>query len=40
MDISYQIPRAALGWMLISVLLVIIPLSVRMPVWVSVIAIV
>jgi len=40
MDISYQIPRAALGWMLISVLLVIIPLSVRMPLWISVIAIV
>ena len=40
MELSYQIPRAALGWMLVSVLLVIIPLSVRMPVWVSVIAIV
>lgn len=38
MDISYQIPRAALGWILTSVVLVIAPLSVRMPMWVTAIA--
>jgi hypothetical protein len=38
MDISYQIPRAALGWVLAAVVLVIAPLSIRMPMWVSAIA--
>ena len=38
MDISYQIPRAALLWVLAAVVLVIIPQSIRMPAWLSVIA--
>lgn len=38
MEISYQIPRSSLLWVLLCVLLVAIPQSVRMPVWVSAIA--
>lgn len=38
MDYAYQIPRSALVWVLLSVALVLIPQSVRMPVWISVIA--
>lgn len=38
MDINYQIPRAALLWILASVVLVIIPQSIRMPIWLSVVA--
>lgn len=38
MDINYQIPRAALLWVLASVVLVIIPQSIRMPAWLSVVA--
>lgn len=40
MDIAYQIPRAALSWIIASVILVILPQTLRMPVWVSVIALV
>lgn len=39
MDISYQIPRAALIWVLLSVLLVILPQSLHMPAWVTVVAV-
>lgn len=38
MDINYQIPRAALLWILASVVLVIIPQSIRMPAWLSIVA--
>jgi len=38
MDISYQIPRAALVWIVIAVIVVILPQSLRMPPWVSMIA--
>lgn len=38
MDITYQIPRAALLWVLASVVLVLLPQTLRMPIWVSVIA--
>lgn len=38
MDISYQIPRAALTWILASVILVIVPQTLRMPVWITVVA--
>lgn len=38
MDIQYQIPRAALLWILASVVMVIIPQSIQMPAWLSVIA--
>ncbi len=38
MDIQYQIPRAALLWILASVVLVVIPQTIRMPIWLSVIA--
>ncbi|PCJ28708.1 MAG: hypothetical protein COA96_00565 [SAR86 cluster bacterium] len=38
MDISYQIPRAALVWLLAAVILVILPQSIRMPVWISLVA--
>jgi len=37
-DITYQIPRAALVWVLASVVLVLLPQTLRMPIWVSVIA--
>ena len=39
MDIHYQIPRAALLWILASVVLVIVPQSIQMPIWLSVVAI-
>lgn len=38
MDINYQIPRAALVWILVSVALVMLPQSIRMPLWISLIA--
>lgn len=38
MEINYQIPRPALIWVLVSVVLVILPQSVRMPLWISGIA--
>ena len=38
MDVSYQIPRAALIWVLVAVVLVLLPQSLRMPIWVSVVA--
>lgn len=38
MDLSYQIPRSALIWILLSVALVLLPQSVRMPAWISLVA--
>jgi transglutaminase-like putative cysteine protease len=38
MYISYQIPRAALVWILVSVAAVMLPQSLRMPLWISAIA--
>lgn len=38
MDLSYQIPRSALIWILLSVAVVLLPQSVRMPAWISVVA--
>ncbi len=38
MEMSYQIPRPALVWILVAVVLVILPQSLRMPIWISVIA--
>ncbi|GJM14140.1 MAG: protein-glutamine gamma-glutamyltransferase [Pseudohongiella sp.] len=38
MDVSYQIPRPALVWILVAVVLVLLPQSIRMPVWISVVA--
>ncbi len=38
MEIAYQIPRAAFIWIISSVILVILPQSLRMPIWVSIIA--
>ncbi|MEX0963433.1 MAG: DUF3488 and transglutaminase-like domain-containing protein [Pseudohongiellaceae bacterium] len=38
MEINYQIPRPALIWVLAAVLLVILPQSMRMPIWISLIA--
>lgn len=35
---NYQIPRPALIWMLAAVVLVLLPQSIRMPVWISVVA--
>jgi len=37
-ELSYQIPRPALIWVLVAVVLVLLPQSVRMPVWISVVA--
>ncbi|MBQ14125.1 MAG: DUF3488 and transglutaminase-like domain-containing protein [Gammaproteobacteria bacterium] len=37
-DIHYQIPRAALIWLLAAVVLVVLPQSIRMPAWISFIA--
>jgi protein-glutamine gamma-glutamyltransferase len=37
-DIHYQIPRASLIWLLSAVVLVILPQATRMPVWISLIA--
>ncbi|MFM1897256.1 MAG: hypothetical protein RLZZ385_2330 [Pseudomonadota bacterium] len=39
MEISWQIPRAALLWILLAVLLALAPQSLRMPVWISAIAV-
>lgn len=39
MDISYQIPRAALIWVLAAVVLVSIPQAARMPLWIAIIGI-
>lgn len=38
MELSYQIPRPALLWILAAVVLVILPQSIRMPMWISGIA--
>ncbi len=38
MEMSYQIPRPALIWILAAVVLVILPQSTRMPIWISGIA--
>lgn len=38
-ELSYQIPRAALLWVLASVIMVLIPQTVRMPLWISVVAV-
>lgn len=40
MDLSYQIPRSALIWILLSVAVVLVPQSVRMPAWISVVAVI
>lgn len=40
MDLSYQIPRSALIWVLLSVAVVLVPQSVRMPAWISVVAVI
>ncbi len=39
MEFSYQIPRAALIWILISVVAVMLPQSFRMPLWITAIAV-
>lgn len=39
MDIEYQIPRPALSWILVAVMLVILPQSLRMPFWITGIAV-
>jgi hypothetical protein len=38
MDLSYQIPRSALIWILLSVTVVLVPQSIRMPAWISIVA--
>lgn len=38
MEVAYQIPRASLQWILLSVFLVIAPQSIYMPIWISLIA--
>ena len=40
MDMGYQIPRASLQWILLSVFLVIAPQSIYMPIWISLIALI
>lgn len=40
MDLTYQIPRTTLIWILLAVMLVILPLAARMPFWVSITGIV
>jgi len=37
-ELSYQIPRPALIWTLVAVVLVLLPQSIRMPIWISVVA--
>lgn len=37
-EVDFQIPRAALSWILLAVMLVLIPQSLRMPLWISAIA--
>ncbi len=39
MELSYQIPRAALLWVLLSVVMVTLPQATRMPLWISLIGI-
>lgn len=39
MDIEYQIPRPALSWILVAVMLVILPQALRMPFWITGIAV-
>ncbi len=39
MDITYQIPRSALIWILLAVVMVALPQGLRMPAWISVIVI-
>tara|TARA_B110000858_G_scaffold89259_1_gene103178 strand:- start:2186 stop:2902 length:717 start_codon:yes stop_codon:yes gene_type:complete len=38
MERSYQIPRPALIWTLVAVVLVLLPQSIRMPIWISIVA--
>jgi transglutaminase-like putative cysteine protease len=38
-EIDYQIPRSALSWILLAVMLVVAPQALRMPLWISVIAV-
>jgi transglutaminase-like putative cysteine protease len=38
MEVAYQIPRASLQWILLSVFLVIAPQSIYMPIWITLIA--
>jgi transglutaminase-like putative cysteine protease len=38
-EVDYQIPRAALSWMLLAVMLVVAPQALRMPLWISAIAV-
>lgn len=38
MELGYQIPRPALIWVLVAVVLVLLPQSIRMPLWISVVA--
>ncbi len=38
MELSYQIPRPALIWTLVAVVLVLLPQSIRMPIWISAVA--
>ena len=40
MDLSYQIPRSAMIWILLSVAIVLLPQSARMPAWISIVAVV
>lgn len=37
-EVDYQIPRAALSWILLAVMLILAPQSLRMPLWISAIA--
>jgi protein-glutamine gamma-glutamyltransferase len=37
-ELGYQIPRPALVWILVAVVLVLLPQSIRMPIWISVVA--
>ncbi len=39
MDLNYQIPRSAMIWILLSVAIVLLPQSVRMPAWISIVAV-
>jgi transglutaminase-like putative cysteine protease len=38
-EIDYQIPRSALSWILLAVMLVVAPQALRMPLWISAIAV-
>jgi protein-glutamine gamma-glutamyltransferase len=37
-ELNYQIPRPALLWILVAVVLVLLPQSLRMPIWISLVA--